>query len=193
MATPSTVESLAEISQTLWTSKLAKDASFGNGNSNINSGRDLVLMVEKEALSWGVAQSLDGVQGVANNVYRLCGAELQAANEILQSGSSGGIVVNPSTGVSTLVPYEDVFVVGDVDSPISDGQTSYTINIGIGRIWNAASMFVTRDQILLPRDKTGYVTYTATYDAVTGLITLTFSDAVANGQLYTVQFYYLIS
>jgi len=193
MATPSTVTEIANISQYLWSNKLAKDAAFGNGNSNINSGRDLVLFVENAALEWGVAQSLDGVQGVANDVYRLCGAKLQEANEILQSGSSGGIVVNPSTGVSTFVPYDANFVVGDVDSPILDGETSYTINIGIGRIWSANTIIVTRDQTVLPRNKTGYVTYNATYDTVTGLVTVTFSDAVANGQLYTVQFSYLIA
>jgi len=192
MATPSTVTELANISMYLWSDKLAKDAAFGNGNSNINSGRDLVLFIENAALEYGVAQSLDGVQGVANDVYRLCGAKLQEANEILQSGSSGGIVVNPSTGVSTFVPYDANFVVGDVDSPILDGETSYTINIGMGRIWSANTMIITRDQSVLPRNKTGYVTYNATYDTVTGLVTITFSDAVANGQLYTVQFNYLI-
>lgn len=192
MATASTVNELANISQYLWSAKLANDASFGNGNSNINSGRDLVLFIENSALEWGVAQSLDGVQGVANDVYRLCGAELQKANEVLQSGSSGGIIVNPSTGVSTFVPYYQDFVVGDVDAPILDGQTSYTINIGTGRIWSLNSMVVTRDQSVLPINKTGYVTYNATYDTVTGLVTITFSEAVVNSQLYTVQFSYLI-
>jgi len=192
MATPSTVTEIANISQYLWSAKLAKDAAFGNGNSNINGGRDLVLFVENAALEYGIAQSLDGVQGVANDVYRLCGAKLQEANEILQNGSSGGIVVNTSTGVSTFVPYYADFVVGDVDSPIADGETSYTINIGIGRTWNVNTMIITKDQILLPINKSGYVTYTATYDTVTGLVTITFSDAVANGQLFTVQFSYLI-
>lgn len=192
MATPTTVESLANISMYLWSNNLAKNAAFGNGNSNINSGRDLVLFIENAALSWGVAQLLDGVQGVANDVYRLCGAELQRANEVLQSGSSGGIIVNPSTGVSTLVNYYADYVIGDVDAPILDGETSYTINIGMGRIWSANSMIVSRDQALLPKDKTGYVTYNATYDTVTGLVTLTFSEAVATSQLYTVQFNYLI-
>ena len=192
MATASTVNQLANISMYLWTSKLSSSAAFGNGNSNINSGRDLVLFIENAALEWGVAQSLDGVQGVANDVYRLCGAELQRANEVLQSGSSGGIIVNPSTGVSTLVNYYNDYVIGDVDAPILDGETSYTINIGMGRIWSANSMIVSRDQSLLPKDKTGYVTYNATYDTVTGLVTLTFSEAVATSQLYTVQFNYLI-
>lgn len=192
MATASTVNQLANISMYLWTSKLSSSAAFGNGNSNINSGRDLVLFIENAALEWGVVQSLDGVQGVANDVYRLCGAELQRANEVLQSGSSGGIIVNPSTGVSTFVDYYQDFVVGDPDAPIGDGQNSFQINIGVGRIWSINSMNVTRDQSVLPINKTGYVTYNAVYDSVTGFVTIIFSDSVANGQLYTVQFNYLI-
>jgi hypothetical protein len=192
MATPSTVESLAEISTYLWSTKLAKNAAFGNGNSNINSGRDLVLFVENAALSWGVEQSLDGVQGVANNIYTLCGAELQKANEILQSGSSGGIIVNPSTGVSTLIFYEDDFTIGNVDAPLLEGQTSFTINIGSGRIFSTASMILTLDQSVLPKSDPDRLSYTPIYDSVTGLITITFNQAVVNSQLYTVQFSYLI-
>lgn len=192
MSTPTTVESLANISQYLWSNNLAKNAAFGNGNSNINSGRDLVLFIENAALSWGVAQSLDGVQGVANDVYRLCGAELQRANEVLQSGSSGGIIVNPSTGVSTLVFYEDDFTIGNVNAPLLEGQTSFTINIGSSRIFSTASMILTLDQSVLPKSDPDRLSYTPIYDSVTGLITITFNQAVVNSQLYTVQFSYLI-
>jgi len=192
MATPSTVTEIANISQYLWSAKLAKDAAFGNGNSNINSGRDLVLFVENAALEYGIAQSLDGVQGVANDVYRLCGAKLQEANEILQSGSSGGIVVNQSTGVSSLVFYEDDFTIGNVGAPLLEGQTSFTINIGLGRIFSTASMILTLDQSVLPKSDPNRLSYTPIYDSVTGLITITFNQAVVNSQLYTVQFSYLI-
>jgi len=192
MATPTTVESLAEISTYLWATKLAKNAAFGNGNSNINNGRDLVLFIENAALSWGVEQSLDGVQGVANDVYRLCGAELQKANEILESGSSGGIIVNPSTGVVDITYYEAVFTVGDVNAPILDGESSYTVNIGLGKSFDAKSAVVTKDQSFLPRGTIlGYSTFDANYSTSSGLVTISFSDAVANGQLYTIQFPYI--
>jgi hypothetical protein len=192
MATPSTVTEIANISQYLWSAKLAKDAAFGNGNSNINSGRDLVLFVENAALEYGIAQSLDGIQGVANDVYRLCGAKLQEANEILQSGSSGGIVVNRSTGVSALVFYEDDFTIGNVGAPLLEGQTSFTINIGSGRTFSTASMILILDQSVLPKSDPNRLSYTPIYDSVTGLITITFNQAVVNSQLYTVQFSYLI-
>ena len=148
--------------------------------------------MERKAVEYGNEQNLDGIQGVSNYVYTLLGAELQRANEVLEAGSGGGIIVNPSTGVSTFVPYYQDFVVGDPDSPIGDGQNSFDINIGVGRIWNINTMNVTRDQSVLPINKTGYVTYNAVYDSVTGFVTIIFSDSVANGQLYTVQFNYLI-
>lgn len=190
MATPSTTISLAKICEYLYTANGLKQSLFFNGQ--IDPRRNIQLYMERKAVEYGNSQNLDGIQGVSNYVYTLLGAELQKANEILESGSSGGIIVNPSTGVSTLVNYYADYVIGDVDAPILDGETSYTINIGTGRIWSANSMIVSRDQSLLPKDKSGYVTYNATYDTVTGLVTLTFSDAVATGQLYTVQFNYLI-
>jgi hypothetical protein len=190
MPTPSTTISLAKICEYLYTANGLKQGLFFNGQ--VDPRRNIQLYMERKAVEYGNSQNLDGIQGVSNYVYTLLGAELQKANEILESGSSGGIIVNPSTGVSTLVNYYEDYVIGDVDAPILDGETSYTIDIGMGRIWSANSMIVSRDQSLLPKDKSGYVTYNATYDTVTGLVTLTFSEAVATGQLYTVQFNYLI-
>lgn len=191
MATPTTTISLAKICEYLYTTNGLKQSVFFNGQ--VDDRRNLQLYMERKAIEYGNEQNLQGLQGATNYVYTLLGAELQKSNEILQSGSGGGIIVNPSTGVASLVYYDNNFVVGDSGSPILDGQTSFTINIGQGRIWSANSMMISRDQAVLPRDKSGYVTYNATYDTVTGLVTITFSEAVANNQLYTVQFSYLIS
>jgi len=190
MPTPSTTISLAKICEYLYTANGLTQSLFFNGQ--IDPRRNVQLYMERKAVEYGNSQNLSGIQGVSNYVYTLLGAELQRANEILEAGSGGGIIVNPSTGVSTFVPYYNDFVIGDLDAPILDGETSYTINIGTGRIWSINSMVVTRDQSVLPINKTGYVTYNATYDTVNGLVTLTFSEAVATGQLYTVQFSYLI-
>lgn len=190
MPTGSTVSSLAKISQYLWTAQLAQDNAFKGGSKD--SGRDLVLMVENYALQYGINNSLAGLEGVTLNEYRLCGAKLQEANQILTGSSGGGVIVNPSTGVSTLVPYYSDYVVGDSGAPITAGQTSYTINIGQARIFSASSVSISRDQAVLPQDKPGYVSYTVSYDTVTGLVTITFSEAVQDSQLYIVQFYYLV-
>ena len=190
MPTPSTTISLAKICEYLYTANGLTKSLFFNGQ--IDPRRNVQLYMERKAVEYGNSQNLSGIQGVSNYVYTLLGAELQRANEILEAGSGGGIIVNPSTGVSTFVPYYNDFVVGEPDAPIGDGQNSFQIDIGVGRIWSINSMNVTRDQSVLPINKTGYVTYNAVYDSVTGFVTIIFSDSVANGQLYTVQFNYLI-
>ena len=190
MATPSTTISLAKICEYLYTANGLTQSLFFNGQ--IDPRRNVQLYMERKAVEYGNSQNLSGIQGVSNYVYTLLGAELQRANEVLEAGSGGGIIVNPSTGVSTFVNYYQDFVVGDPNAPIGDGQNSFQIDIGVGRIWSINSMNVTRDQSVLPINKTGYVTYNAVYDSVTGFVTIIFSDSVANGQLYTVQFNYLI-
>lgn len=101
MATASTTYALDQISQYLWTAANAQSNAFNNGANSMNNGRDIVLMVEGAALNYGIEQNLDGLQGVTNDVYRLCGAKLQQANEILSTGS-GGIVPTPSGGDTSL-------------------------------------------------------------------------------------------
>lgn len=190
MATPTTTISLAKICEYLYTTNGLKQSVFFNGQ--VDDRRNLQLYMERKAIEYGNEQNLQGLQGATNYVYTLLGTELQRANGVLNSGSSGGIIVNPSTGVATFINYYQDFVVGDPDAPIGDGQNSYQIDIGMGRIWSENSMLVTRDQSVLPINKTGYVTYSAIYDSVTGFVTIIFAESVANGQLYTVQFNYLI-
>ncbi len=190
MPTPTTTISLAEICEYLYTVNGLKQSIFFNGQ--VDPRRNIQLYMERKALEYGNEQSLDGLQGASNYVYSLLGAELQKANEILQSGSGGGIIVNPSTGVSTLIFYEDDFTIGNVDAPLLEGETSFTINIGSGRIFSTASMILTLDQSVLPKSDPDRLSYTPIYDSVTGLITITFNQAVVNSQLYTVQFSYLI-
>lgn len=111
MATPSVTEQLANISQYLWTDRIAKNNAFFNGNNNLNDGRDVVLLVQNAALSYGIANNLSGVQGVANNVYTLCGAELAQAQEVYSNGSSG-VVPSPSGSGSYQPAFIDYTVTG---------------------------------------------------------------------------------
>lgn len=102
MATPSTTYALDQISQYLWTVQNAQSNAFNNGASQLNNGRDIVLMVEGAALNYGINQNLAGIQGVTNDVYRLCGSMLQPANQVLTGGTGGG-VVPPSGGGGSLI------------------------------------------------------------------------------------------
>lgn len=102
MPTAAVTTSLAQISQELWSSTIIKESAFGNGS--INKNRDIVLYMERKALEYGNAQSLDDVSGVNNYVYSLIGSKLQLANEVYSSGS-GGVVPTPSGGITGYVPY----------------------------------------------------------------------------------------
>lgn len=134
-----------------------------------------------------------GLTGTNNYVYSLLGAKLQQGNEILVTGS-GGIIVNPSTETGSIVYYQNRFTVGDTGAPILDGELSWTVNIGTGRIWSAQSVTLSRDQSLLPQDEDPnlYVTYTPTYDTVTGLVTITLGQTAQNSQLYILSFSYIV-
>jgi len=93
MSSPNTTQSLALISQYLYTVQIGQDKAFNGGT--IYTNRDTVLYMQRKALDYGINQLLSGLQGVANNVFALIGGKLQLANEILVSGG-GGIIVPPS-------------------------------------------------------------------------------------------------
>jgi hypothetical protein len=67
----STTTQLANISMYMWTADLAKQSLFNNGNLSMNAGRNVVLMVENAALSYGIDNNLYGLDGVNNFVYKL--------------------------------------------------------------------------------------------------------------------------
>ena len=193
MATPTTTTELANIATYMWTANLLQSNAFNNGSMGINRGRDIVLLVENAALTYGVAQGLADNLGIGLDVYRLVGQMLQPANEVLVNGS-GGIIVNPSTQTGSIVYYQNRFTVGDTGAPILDGELSWTVNIGTGRIWSAQSVTLSRDQSLLPQDENPnlYVTYIPTYDTVTGLVTITLGQIAQTSQLYILSFSYIV-
>jgi len=108
MATSAVVNAYADICQYLYTAQIAKDNAFNNGS--LNNGRDVLLMVQNFALEYGINESKAGLLGVTENVYRLCGAKLNEAQEIYSSGSAG-VVVSPTSGSGSYVPYPIAIVV----------------------------------------------------------------------------------
>lgn len=94
MPTAQVTNSLADISEYLWSVTIAKENAFRNGS--INNGRNIVLYMENKSLSYALAQGLD-TTGIDGYVYALIGAKLQQAYEVYSSGS-GGVVPSPSGG-----------------------------------------------------------------------------------------------
>ena len=138
MADTSTTKSLALISQYLYSVQIAQDKAFKGGS--INSGRDMVMYMQRKALDYGINQSLTGLQGVANNIYALIGGKLQLANEILSTGSSG-IVVSSSSGSGSLTPV----VVGMLlqASQLGGTPASTTVHALIPSDWIGLTLFNT--------------------------------------------------
>jgi hypothetical protein len=171
MATPaSTTTALANISQYLWSCDILKQNAFNSGNLSMNNGRDLVLMVENAALEYGIANNLDGLDGVNNYVYQLVGAKLQQANEIFSTGS-GGVVPTPS-GSGYYVPYIlDVTI--DADHA---GLTYYQDDSIIG-LYGLTELFINQQVFQLD---VGFL-----YNAVSGTINLDLSGSTGN--VYTLQ------
>lgn len=96
--TPTQVVSIAKISQYLWDCSIPKQNVFFNGSIDPRKAQQLYM--ETAALEYGIEQGLSGIEGVSNYVLALCGAKLKTAQEIYQTGSSGGSVVpggNPNT------------------------------------------------------------------------------------------------
>ena len=103
MLNPNTVVSLAEISQYLWNDAIPKENQFFNGT--IDPRKAQQLYIERCALQYGIEQGLSGLPGVSNYVYALCGAQLQIANQILGTGSSGGNVIPGGGGNFSVYEY----------------------------------------------------------------------------------------
>ena len=183
MATPTNTTYLARISQFLWGVTIAQERAFKGGS--INAGRDLVLYMERKALEYGVAQSLSGLTGVSNYVYSLIGGKVNLANQILIN-SSGGVLVNPTTGdSSTLIAFNLEFTVGS--GGMIDGQTTYTINYPYIM---QDSITVELPQSNLPVGDPNQLSYTVAYTNTEATITFlngTPNIGVQNGMLFIIR------
>jgi hypothetical protein len=103
MQDPNTVISLAEISQYLWNAAIPKQQQFTNGTIDPRKAQQIYL--GRKALQYGVSQNLSGLPGLTNYVYALCGAQLQLAEQILGTGSSGGAVIPGQGGDFSVKEY----------------------------------------------------------------------------------------
>jgi hypothetical protein len=120
--------------------------------------------------------------------FALCGGYYFEAENLLSLGQSG-IIVNPSTGVGTLNTIYVQFVVGDVGALLTNGATSFTINIGSGSVFQNGVFQVVADQVVLPRNNVNYFSYIVNYAA--GVITVTLNQAAVTGQIYIITGTYL--
>lgn len=127
--TPDQVVKIAQISQFLWNDSIPKQNVFFNGS--IDPRKAQQLYIERKALQYGISQNLINgtgqnpipIDGVANYVYALCGANVAQANEILANGSSGGSVI-PSGGGNGVREYGNFASVGQISIVFADAINS---------------------------------------------------------------------
>lgn len=183
MPTNAIVNTLATISQYLWSNTILEENAF-RGKS-INSGRDTLLYLQRKALEYGIAQNLSGVTGVANYVYALIGAKVNQANKIYLNGS-GGQIVNPTTGdASTLTAFNIQFTVGS--GGMNDGDTTYVINYPYIM---QDSVTVEMPQSNLPIDDPNQLSYEIAYTNSNATITFlngTPNIGVQNGMQFLIK------
>ena len=103
MLDPQTVVSLAEISQYLWNETIPREDLFFNGTIDPRKAQQLYFA--RTALQYGIDQQLDGIPGLSNYVYALCGSKIQLAKEILGTGTSGGGVIPGGGGSFSVNEY----------------------------------------------------------------------------------------
>jgi hypothetical protein len=120
--------------------------------------------------------------------FALCGGYYFEAENLLSLGNSG-IIVNPSTGVGTLQTIYYQFLPTDVGAPLTTGQTTFTLNIGAGSVFQNGTFQIVVDQVVLPRNNINYLSYTVSYAA--GVITVVLNQAALATQLYIITGTYL--
>jgi hypothetical protein len=162
MPTPTEVVSIAKISEYLWNDTIPKEKGFFNGT--IDPRKPIQLYMERIALQYGISQNLDGIPGVANYVYALCGAKLNLAKEILANGSSGG----------TVIPGGGGFGVREYGAFASGGQHSIVFTLAI----NTTLLFASRSANTVTTILTSGipVDQQVVWDSITG--TLTFDSTL---------------
>lgn len=101
--TPAQVVAIAEISQYLWDCSIPKQNVFYNGSIDPRKAQQLYM--ERIALQYGIEQNLGNIDGVSNYVLALCGAKLQLAKEIYETGSAGGSVIPGGGGSQSVREY----------------------------------------------------------------------------------------
>lgn len=178
----------AKISQYLAANDISKDYLF-KGRSLVPKLSRLIYIVRKQVENrYNNDPSDSTLDATANYLYALCGKYINRAKLIVGSGGTG-VIINPSNNViSTIFSRNIEFRIGDVGAPMVEGETSIVLSYPF--VLNASAV-VTLDGVDLPIAASDRISFTPTYGLLT--LTITFNQAVANNQLYSIRFLQYIS
>lgn len=178
---------VAEVCQFLAADGNSKNLLFkGGGNRSLQSR--LIYMVRKSVqYLYDLNPNDAALPQQANYMYSLCNPYVSAANRIINSGSTGGIV-DPTTGnlVSIATPNPQ-FRVGDPGALMTAGET--TITFGYAGVVNP-SIEITLDGVEVPYGEAAVFSFTATYNA--NDVVVVFNSPVQNGWYLNFHFIQLV-
>ena len=125
---------------------------------------------------------------ISNYLYKLIIGYMQIAKVIVNSANAG-IIINPSTGLkSTIGSLEYQFQIGTVNSLMNIGDTILVLNVP-NAMQNSQGVFL--DGALLKTNTSLFLSYTVFYTSTT--VTITFNQAVSNGQVYQINLLQYVS
>jgi hypothetical protein len=196
MANPSptstTTQQIAQVSQYLAANakrnKSALGWSFLKGDDTLPE----LLEIVRNTTNWARTYYSSTTQFAltCNYMVSLIGKYYNQAYAIVTNTSNTGtIVVNPTTGISSLKTIFYQFLPTDTGAPLTTGQTTFTLNIGSGSIFQSGTFQIVVDQVVLPRNNNNYFSYNVSYAA--GIITVTLNQAALATQLYQITGTYL--
>lgn len=179
-----TILTYASIAQYLASNEYAKKMALKGGSTAPIKKLSRLIYIVRKAVEFNYNRDSSDATLVdtSNYLYWLCGKYNAEAADIIGSGGSGTII-NPGTGAaSTVSSYLSQFVIGEVGSPMVDGETVLTITADY---FVSNSVDVALDGTDLPINRNDRLSYTIVYN--TNDIVITFNFPVTNGQLYEVR------
>lgn len=158
---------------------VAKGALYGR---RLDTRLPLMLAIETDSLKWvydATVGSTASLLPLANYLYDLCQPYAAQAIRILALGG-GGIIVNPSGIQTSIIGIDVQFVVGS--GGMNAGDTVYVLNY-TNIIENTVIVFL--DGSDLPDGIMTQISASIVYTATEA--TITFNQAVFDGQLYKIK------
>ena len=178
---------LGQVTQFLANDNKKNSQLYNWGTLKGQSDLPELIQMFQENISWAKAyySTTTGFTNMVNYMYSLVGQYYSKALSIVQA-ANGTTIINPSTGApSTISVGRYQFIIGVAGSPLTAGQTVYTIvdtNIIVGSLTVSIDGFMIPIGTFSDRIAMSSVSYSS------NTLVITFNQGVQNGQLYIVSY-----
>lgn len=183
---------IARICQYLAADGNSKKLLFKGGGNR--ASQSFLLNVTRNIIQWqyDLNPSDPDIPKMLLYMYSLCNPYIAQAQQIAGQGQAGQII-NPSTGTTVTITNPNIqFTVGDPGALMDAGETVLVLD-GYENVINPSVMVFLDGVALAYGTESDKVRYTVNYDRPNDRITITFNQAVSNGQEYIIRFLQLIN